>query len=99
MYRYGVFRQTSLLVCLPDLMQLHCPTHMYIRTLEIEVFHSFQTTQEPEFISPSCSFKTNQPEKKRKHELNIKQTIECNNKLNIVKVCLNYGSFIVLKRV
>ncbi|KAH9589647.1 kinase-regulated stress-responsive transcription factor skn7 [Schistosoma haematobium] len=85
-YRYGVFRQTSLLVCLPDLMQLHCPTHMYIRTLEIEVFHSFQTTQEPEFISPSCSFKTNQPEKKRKHELNIKRTIDCNNKLNIVKM-------------
>uniref|UniRef100_A0A5K4FGH8 Protein kinase domain-containing protein n=1 Tax=Schistosoma mansoni TaxID=6183 RepID=A0A5K4FGH8_SCHMA len=86
MDRSSVFRQTSLLVCLPDLMQLHCPIHMYIRTLEAEMFHSIRTIQEPEFISPSCSFKTSQIEKKRKHELNIKQVTECNHKLNIIKV-------------
>ncbi|XP_018647188.1 hypothetical protein Smp_176240 [Schistosoma mansoni] len=86
MDRSSVFRQTSLLVCLPDLMQLHCPIHMYIRTLEAEMYHSIRTIQEPEFISPSCSFKTSQIEKKRKHELNIKQVTECNHKLNIIKV-------------
>ncbi|CAH8636100.1 unnamed protein product [Heterobilharzia americana] len=86
MDRNDVFRKPSLLVCSPDPIQLHCPSHMYIKPLETKVIYNIQTTGEPEFISPSCSFKRSQPEKKRKHELNMKLQAECNHKLNLVKM-------------
>ncbi|TNN18477.1 hypothetical protein EWB00_010254 [Schistosoma japonicum] len=86
MDRYNVFRQTSLLVCYPDLLQLHCPLHMFIRTIEIEIFYNFQSTSKLDFISSSCSLKINQIEKNRNYEINTKQLHECNYKLNIIKM-------------
>ncbi|CAH8606019.1 unnamed protein product [Heterobilharzia americana] len=68
MDRNDVFRKPSLLVCSPDPIQLHCPSHMYIKPLETKVIYNIQTTGEPEFISPSCSFKRSQP--KRKENMN-----------------------------
>ncbi|CAH8560820.1 unnamed protein product [Schistosoma turkestanicum] len=58
---------------------------MYIRTLDAEDFRSFQAIQEPEFISPSCSFKTSIAGKKGKYESKSKQATKCNNRLRIIE--------------
>ncbi|KAK4475975.1 hypothetical protein MN116_000665 [Schistosoma mekongi] len=86
MDRYNVFRQTSLLVCYPDLLQLHCPIHMFIRTIEIDINHNYQSISKVEFISSSCSLKINQIEKNTNYDVNIKQLHECNYKLHIIKM-------------
>nr|CAH8870336.1 unnamed protein product [Trichobilharzia regenti] len=86
MDRSDVFRKPSLLVCPPDPLQLHCPSHMYIKPSDAEIIRNIQTAREPEFISPSCSFKASQPENTRKQELSIRLQTECNLKM-IEQIC------------